>query len=72
MKNNLPQLAELHSHLGAAVQPHIMWSIAHEQGIKLPTKDYFEFENMLTLRKAGRIHSVSELTADLYKLSELI
>ena len=31
--------AELHCHLGGAVTPAIMWSIAHSQGIKLPTRD---------------------------------
>jgi len=72
MKNNLPPLAELHSHLGAAVQPHIMWSIAHEQGIKLPTKNYFEFENFLTVKKIGRYTDFFSLNKDLYKLSELI
>lgn len=67
-----PKLAELHSHLGAAVQPHIMWSIAHEQGIKLPTKDYFEFEDFLTVKKIGRYTDFFSLNRDLYKLSELI
>jgi len=40
-------LAELHTHLGGAVDPAILWTIAHEQGIKLPTKDYWEFERLL-------------------------
>jgi adenosine deaminase len=25
-----------------------MWGIAHDQGIKLPTKDYWQFRNMIT------------------------
>src|SRR5512143_2505399 len=41
-------LAELHCHLGAAVTPAIMWGIAHAQGIKLPTKDYWEFRELIT------------------------
>ncbi len=41
-------LAELHCHLGGAVTPAIMWGIAHDQGIKLPTKDYWEFRDMIT------------------------
>jgi adenosine deaminase len=41
-------LAELHCHLGSAVTPSVMWGIAHEQGIKLPTKDYWEFRQMIT------------------------
>ena len=42
-------LAELHCHLGGAVTPAIMWGIAHQQGIKLPTKDYWEFRDIITV-----------------------
>ena len=42
-------LAELHCHLGAAVTPAIMWSIAHAQGIKLPTRDYWSFRDLITV-----------------------
>jgi adenosine deaminase len=42
-------LAELHCHLGGAVTPAIMWGIAHSQGIKLPTKDYWEFRDLITV-----------------------
>jgi len=45
------ELAELHFHLGQSVEPHILWAIAHEQGIKLPTKDYTEFYDLVTLNK---------------------
>ena len=46
-----PELAELHFHLGQSVDPHILWSIAHEQGIKLPSKDYWDFHKLVTLEK---------------------
>ena len=46
-------LAELHCHLGAAVTPAIMWGIAHSQGIKLPTKDYWEFRELITVNPRG-------------------
>jgi adenosine deaminase len=46
------ELTELHFHLGQSVEPHILWSIAHEQGIKLPKKDYWEFYDLITLNKA--------------------
>jgi len=46
-------LAELHCHLGAAVTPPIMWGIAHAQGIKLPTKDYWEFRDLITVGPKG-------------------
>ena len=36
-------LAELHCHLGGSVTPAIMWGIAHAQGIRLPSKDYWAF-----------------------------
>jgi len=52
MTRSLPRttpLAELHCHLGAAVTPAIMWSIAHAQGIKLPTRDYWEFRELITV-----------------------
>jgi adenosine deaminase len=47
-------LAELHCHLGGAVTPAIMWGIAHAQGIKLPTKDYWEFRDMITVSPRSR------------------
>jgi len=42
-------LTELHCHLGGAVAPAIMWGIAHAQGIRLPTKDYWAFRDMITV-----------------------
>jgi len=45
------ELAELHFHLGQSVEPHVLWAIAHEQGIKLPSKDYWEFYDLVTLNK---------------------
>ena len=49
-------LAELHCHLGAAVTPAIMWSIAHAQGIKLPTRNYWDFRDLITVHP-GRTKS---------------
>ncbi|HEY8869452.1 MAG TPA: adenosine deaminase family protein [Candidatus Limnocylindrales bacterium] len=46
-------LAELHCHLGGAVTPAIMWGISHSQGIKLPTKDYWEFRELITVGPKG-------------------
>lgn len=51
MTHQLPRrmpLADLHCHLGSAVTPSVMWGIAHSQGIKTPTKDYWEFRDMIT------------------------
>jgi len=38
-----PMLAELHTHVGAAVDPALLFTIAHDQGIKLPCKNYWDF-----------------------------
>lgn len=46
-----PELVELHFHLGQSVEPHVLWAIAHEQGIKLPSKDYWEFHDLVTMNK---------------------
>lgn len=46
---NRKELVELHAHLGTSVDPSVMWSIAHEHGIKLPTKNYWEFIDLVVL-----------------------
>lgn len=43
------ELAELHTHLGFCVSPTMLWEIAHDQGLKLPTKNYWEFEKLVTM-----------------------
>lgn len=43
------ELAEIHTHLGFSVSPTMLWEIAHNQGLKLPTKNYFEFEKLVTM-----------------------
>lgn len=45
------ELAELHTHLGSCVSPTMLWEIAHNQGLKLPTKSYWEFENLVTIHE---------------------
>ena len=64
--------AELHTHLGAAVDPPILWSIAHRQGIKLPTKNYWEFEDMITVDPGEKNRSVTDLDKNFYHWTELI
>ena len=63
-------LAELHCHLGAAVTPAIMWGIAHSQGIKLPTKDYWEFRELITVNP--RAAKSFETYLQLFHWTELI
>jgi len=68
-----PRLAELHSHLGASVAPPILWTIAHDQGMKLPTKDFWEFEKMVVIKEPFRDGlGVRRLDSKYYKLCELI
>jgi adenosine deaminase len=49
--NPKKELAELHVHLGSSVDPAVMWEIAHAQGIRLPTKDYWKFVELVTVGK---------------------
>jgi adenosine deaminase len=64
--------AELHTHLGGAVDPPILWSIAHRQGIRLPTKDYWEFEAMITMGPAAHNRDLDEMHDRVYRWTELI
>src|ERR687886_321713 len=41
-------LAELHTHLGGSVASDILWSLAHEEGLALPVKDYWGFDPLGT------------------------
>jgi adenosine deaminase len=63
-------LAELHTHLGGSVDPAVMWSLAHEQGIALPVKDYWDFVELVTVDPRG-VEGLPELDA-IYKWTELI
>ena len=64
-------LAELHTHLGASVASEILWSLAHEQGIALPVKDYWEFDRLVTIADPRRVDSLDTLD-EIYHWTELI
>jgi adenosine deaminase len=64
-------LAELHTHLGGSVASEILWSLAHEQGIALPVKDYWEFDRLVTVADPHRVDSLDALDA-IYRWTELI
>lgn len=70
-KTSTPR-AELHAHLGSSVDPAILWSIAHRQGIKLPTKSYWEFEDMITMSGSERNRNLDEMHDRFYRWTELI
>jgi adenosine deaminase len=63
-------LAELHTHLGASVDPAVMWTLAHEQGIALPVKDYWEFVDLVTVDPRG-VEGLPALD-EIYHWTELI
>src|SRR6476659_9631217 len=64
-------LAELHTHLGGSVASDIMWSLAHEQGISLPVKDYWEFDKLVTVSDPPGVPNLDALDA-IYHWTELI
>src|SRR5260221_5495573 len=64
------ELTELHVHLGGSVDPAALWGLANEQGIRLPTKDYWEFVDLITVGKRER-KSFDAFLA-LYHWTELI
>ena len=64
-------LAELHTHLGGSVASDIMWSLAHEQGIALPTRDFWEFDRLVTVSDPRGVPDLDSLDR-IYHLTELI
>jgi len=64
------ELAELHVHLGSSVDPAVMWEIAHAQGIRLPTKDYWRFVDLITVNPR-KVKSFEDYLA-LFHWTELI
>src|SRR5205814_272658 len=64
-------LAELDARLGASVASEILWSLAHEQGIALPVKDYWEFDRLVTIADPRRVDSLDALD-QIYHWTELI
>ncbi len=66
-----PELTELHSHVGGAVDSAIMWSIAHQQGIRLPTKDYWEFVDLISVSHPDKVNNLAEYDL-IFRWTELI
>src|SRR5436305_11265042 len=64
-------LAELHTHLGGSVASDILWSLAHEQGIALPVKDYWEFDRLVTIADPRGVPDLDALDA-IYQWTEAI
>jgi hypothetical protein len=64
-------LAELHTHLGGSVSSDILWTLAHEQGIALPVKDYWDFDRLVTVSDPRGVADLDALDA-IYHWTELI
>src|SRR5689334_14249563 len=64
-------LAELHTHLGGSVATDILWSLAHEQGIALPVKDFWEFDRLVTVSDPRGVPNLDALD-QIYHWTELI
>src|SRR5881275_2826587 len=64
-------LAELHTHLGGSVSSDTLWSLAHEQGIALPVKDFWDFDRLVTVSDPRGVPDLDALDA-IYHWTELI
>ena len=64
-------LCDLHIHVGASVAPHVMWSIAHQQGLRLPVKDYFEFVELITVNPR-KVRNLDDYLRILHEWTEKI
>ena len=59
------------THLGGSVASEILWTLAHEQGIALPVKDYWEFVELVTVSDPREVPDLTALDR-IYKWTELI
>lgn len=75
MKPTLPAdvdgLVDLHIHVGGAVAPHILYSMAHQQGFKLPVKNYWEFVDLVTARP-DKVKNLEDYLAIMHQWTEKI
>jgi adenosine deaminase len=64
-------LGDLHVHVGGAVAPHILWAIAHDQGLKLPVSTFWEFRDLVTAAP-GKVASQDDYLEILHRWTEKI
>jgi adenosine deaminase len=62
---------DLHIHVGSSVAPHVMWSMAHQQGFKLPTRNYWEFVDLITANPS-KVKSLDDYLKILHTWTERI
>ncbi|MFZ5390810.1 MAG: adenosine deaminase family protein, partial [Patescibacteria group bacterium] len=71
-KNKLNiELIDLHIHIGGAVAPHIMWELAHQQGLKLPAKNYWDFWKLITAT-TDSVQSLDDYVGIMHQWTEKI
>lgn len=72
LDKRLPEtLVDLHIHVGGAVAPHILFSIAHEQGFKLPVKTYWDFVELITA-KSDKVKNLDDYLKIMHQWTERI
>lgn len=72
LDKRLPEtLVDLHIHVGGAVAPHVLFSIAHEQGFKLPVKTYWDFVELVTA-KSDTVKSLDDYLKIMHQWTERI
>ena len=72
LDKRLPEtLVDLHIHVGGAVAPHVLFSIAHEQGFKLPVKTYWDFVELVTA-KSDKVKSLDDYLKIMHQWTERI
>jgi adenosine deaminase len=65
------ELIELHLHAGGALAPHILFALAHDQGFKLPVRDYFEFVDLVT-SNPNKVQSLEDYVRIMHEWTEKI
>ena len=61
----LTNLADLHTHLSTSTTPHLLWELAHSQGIRLPEKNYWKFIDLVRINGKSTVeeyHKFFDLT----------
>lgn len=66
------QAVELHAHLGSSVNSAMLWSIAHREGIRLPSKNYWDFEDMITMSDKEKNKNLDQMHNNFFYWTELI
>ncbi len=64
--------AELHAHLGSSVSVELLWDLSHEQGIRLPVRDFDAFKAWITMWETDKNVDIKEMDEKYFHWTELI